>query len=327
LFGLREAVGALFVSRVGIKNINALKGSDRHMDWLNYHHLLYFWAAAREGSITQACRRLHLTQPTVSAQIRSLEKALKATLFERSGKSLALTDTGRMVFRYADEIFSLGRELQDALRDRPRGQALRFAVGVADALPKVLVHRLLAPAFEAGDDVRVTCIDGEPERLLAQLALHELDLVVSDFPAPPRLGLKAFTHVLGECGVTFFAAHGVARGRRKGFPGSLTGAPILLPVATSALRRSLDQWFDEHDIRPRVVGEFSDSGLLKAFGAAGDGIFAAPTAVQDDVMRMYGVRVVGRAATLRERFYAISEGKDSPVNGTSAPVFRLMSDS
>lgn len=279
------------------------------MDWLNYHHLLYFWTAAREGSITKACRRLHLTQPTVSAQIRALEKSLKAALFDRSGKTLVLTETGRMVYRYADEIFALGRELQDALHDRPRGQALRFAVGVADTLPKVLVHRLLAPAFEAGDDVRVTFIDGEPERLLAQLALHELDLVVSDFPASPRLGLKAFTHVLGECGVTFLAAAGLARRIRKGFPGSLTGAPVLLPVGTSALRRSLDQWFDERDIHPRIVGEFSDSALLKAFGAAGDGVFAAPTAVEDEVLRMYGVRIVGREPAIRERFYAISVEK------------------
>jgi LysR family transcriptional activator of nhaA len=279
------------------------------MDWLNYHHLLYFWTTVREGSITKACRRLHLTQPTVSAQIRALEKSLKSALFDRSGKTLALTDTGRMVYRYADEIFALGRELQDALHDRPRGQALRFAVGVADTLPKVLVHRLLAPAFEAGDDVRVTFIDGEPERLLAQLALHELDLVVSDYPASPRLGLKAFTHVLGECGVTFLATAGLARGIRKGFPGSLTGAPMLLPVGTSALRRSLDQWFDERDIHPRIVGEFSDSALLKAFGAAGDGVFAAPTAVEDEVLRMYDVRIVGREPAIRERFYAISVEK------------------
>jgi LysR family transcriptional activator of nhaA len=279
------------------------------MDWLNYHHLLYFWTTVREGSITKACRRLHLTQPTVSAQIRALEKSLKSALFDRSGKTLALTDTGRMVYRYADEIFALGRELQDALHDRPRGQALRFAVGVADTLPKVLVHRLLAPAFEAGDDVRVTFIEGEPERLLAQLALHELDLVVSDYPASPRLGLKAFTHVLGECGVTFLATAGLARGIRKGFPGSLTGAPMLLPVGTSALRRSLDQWFDERDIHPRIVGEFSDSALLKAFGAAGDGVFAAPTAVEDEVLRMYGVRIVGREPGIRERFYAISVEK------------------
>ena len=279
------------------------------MNWLNYHHLLYFWTAAREGSITRACRVLHLTQPTVSGQIRALERALKAKLFERSGRSVVLTETGRLVYRYADEIFALGRELQDALHDRPRGQALRFAVGVADTLPKVLVHRLLAPAFEAGDDVRVTFIDGDPERLLAQLALHELDLVVSDFPASPRLGIKAFTHVLGECGVTFLATPELARSIRKGFPRSLTGAPMLVPVATSALRRSLDQWFDERDIHPRIVGEFSDSALLKAFGAAGDGIFAAPTAVEEDVLRMYGVRVVGREPAIRERFYAISVEK------------------
>ena len=276
------------------------------MDWINYHHLLYFWAAAREGSITKACKKLHLTQPTVSGQIQALEKSLRAKLFERSGRSIALTDTGRIVFRYADEIFAIGRELQDALHDRPTGQPVRFAVGVADALPKVLVHRLLAPAREIKEPVRVTCIDGNPESLLAQLALHELDLVISDFPASPRLGMKAFTHALGDCGVTFFARDDLTREYRKGFPGSLTGAPMLLPIGNTTLRRSLEQWFDERGIRPRISGEFADSALLKSFGAAGDGIFAAPTVVEDDVRRMYGVSVVGREESIRERFYAIS---------------------
>jgi len=279
------------------------------MDWLNYHHLLYFWTAAREGSITKACRRLHLTQPTVSAQIRALEKSLKAALFDRSGKTLALTDTGRMVYRYADEIFALGRELQDALHDRPRGQALRFAVGVADTLPKVLVHRLLAPASAIGEEVRITCIDGSPDRLLAELALHELDLVISDYPAHPRPGLKAFNHLLGECGVTFCASPQLARRFRRGFPGSLTGAPLLLPYGNTSLRRSLEQWFDDQGIRPRIHGEFSDSGLLKVFGASGDGIFVIPTAVEADVKRMYGVKVVGREKSIREYFYAISVEK------------------
>ena len=279
------------------------------MDWINYHHLLYFWTAAREGGITKACRKLHLSQPTVSGQIRALEKALRAKLFERSGRTVALTDTGRMVYRYADEIFSLGRELQDALHDRPQGQALRFAVGVADTLPKVLVHRLLAPALHAGQQVRVTCTDGEPERLLAQLALHELDLVVSDFPSTPRLGMRAFNHLLGECGVTFLAAPDLARQHRAGFPGSLTGAPMLLPIGNTTLRRSLEHWFDEREIRPRIVGEFADSALLKSFAAAGDGIFAAPTVVADEVRRMYGVGVVGREDSIRERFYAISVEK------------------
>lgn len=279
------------------------------MNWLNYHHLLYFWTAAREGSITKACRQLHLTQPTVSGQIRSLEKALKTRLFERSGRSIALTETGRLVFRYADEIFSLGRELQDALNSRPAGHALRFVVGVADTLPKLIVHRLLEPAFHLGEEVKITCIDGEPDRLLAQLALHELDLVVSDFPANPRLGMKAFNHLLGDCGVTFFATEELARKYRRGFPASLNGAPMLLPAGNTALRRSLEQWFDEEKIRPAVRGEFADSALLKAFGAFGDGIFAAPAAVEEDVRRMYGVGVVGREESVRERFYAISVEK------------------
>jgi LysR family transcriptional activator of nhaA len=279
------------------------------MDWINYHHLLYFWVAAREGSITKACKKLHLTQPTVSGQIQALEKSLRTKLFDRSGRSIALTDTGRVVYRYADEIFTLGRELQDALHDRPTGQPVRFAVGVADALPKVLVHRLLAPAREIKEHVRVTCIDGNPEALLAQLALHELDLVISDFPASPRLGMKAFTHLLGGCGITFFAQDDLAREYRKGFPASLTGAPMLLPIGNTTLRRSLEQWFDERGIRPRISGEFADSALLKSFGAAGDGIFAAPTAVEEDVKRMYGVSVVGREDSIRERFYAISVEK------------------
>jgi LysR family transcriptional activator of nhaA len=279
------------------------------VNWLNYHHLLYFWTAAREGSITKACRQLHLTQPTVSGQIRALERSLKTRLFERSGRSIALTETGRMVFRYADEIFSLGRELQDTLNSRPAGHALRLVVGVAEALPKLIVHRLLEPAIHLGEEVRITCIDGEPDRLLAQLALHELDLVVSDFPANPRLGMKAFNHLLGDCGVTFFAKDDLARKYRRGFPASLDGAPMLLPSGNTALRRSLDQWFDEQEIRPKVRAEFTDSALLKAFGAFGDGIFVAPTAVEEDVRRMYGVSVVGREDSVRESFYAISVEK------------------
>jgi LysR family transcriptional activator of nhaA len=276
------------------------------MEWLNYHHLLYFWMTAREGSITQACRKLHLTQPTVSGQIRALERAVQAKLFERSGRSLVLTETGTVVFRYAEEIFALGRELQEALADRPTGRAMRFSVGVADALPKVLVHRLLEPALHLDTDIRVTCIDGEPERLLARLALHELDLVVTDYPASPRVGTKTFSHLLGDCGVSFLATETLARQYRRGFPQSLTGAPLLLPVPGTTLRRSLDQWFDEEEIRPRIRGEIADSALLKAFAATGAGIFAAPSAVEEEVAQMYGVTVVGREESLRERFYAIS---------------------
>ena len=279
------------------------------MHWLNYHHLLYFWPAAREGSIAKACQRLHLTQPTVSGQIKSLERALKAKLFQRAGRSIALTETGRLVYRYADEIFAIGRELQDAVAGRATGRGLRLVVGVADTLPKLIVHRLLQPALDLEEPVELTCIDGDPDRLLAQLALHELDLVVSDYPANPRLGIKVFNHLLGDCGVTFFATAPLARRYRRGFPGSLAGAPLLLPAGNAALRRSLDQWFDELGIRPAVRGEFSDSALLKAFGGRGEGLFVAPTAVENEVRRMYGVGIVGREKRVRERFYAISAEK------------------
>lgn len=276
------------------------------MEWLNYHHLLYFWVVAREGSVAKACKQLHLAQPTISGQIRALEKSFKSALFERSGRNLVLTETGRTVYQYADEIFSLGRELQDTLKSRPTGRAVRVVVGVADALPKLIVHRLLEPVLRLPEEVHVTCIDGEPDQLLAQLALHELDLVLSDNPANPRLGVRAFNHLLGECGVTFFGTEELARKYRKGFPESLNGAPFLMPARNAALRGSLDQWFDSLGIRPKIRGEFSDSALLKAFGQFGDGLFAAPSAVEADVKRMYHVSVIGRDDSIQERFYAIS---------------------
>lgn len=279
------------------------------MEWLNYHHLLYFWVVAREGSVSKACQRLHLAQPTISGQIRALEQSLKTALFERTGRRLILTETGRTVYRYADEIFSLGRELQDTLHNRPTGRTVRFTVGVADALPKLIAHRLLQPALSLPEEVQVTCFDGDPDQLMAQLALHQLDLVLSDVPANPRLGFRAFNHVLGECGISFFAVRELARKYRKDFPRSLSGAPFLMPTGNVALRRSLEQWFDGLGIRPHIRGEFADSALLKAFGQIGMGIFAAPQAVEDDLRRMYGVEVLGREETLRERFYAISVEK------------------
>lgn len=279
------------------------------MDWLNYHHLMYFWVVAREGSVAKACEKLHLAQPTISGQIRALEKSLKASLFTKSGRNLVLTDTGRTAFQYADEIFSLGRELQDTLRNRPTGNVIRFVVGVADALPKLITHRLLQPALAMSDDIQVTCYDGEPDRLMAQLALHELDLVLSDVPANPRLGVRAYNHLLGECGVTFFGTEKLVQQYRRGFPESLDGAPFLLPAGNVNLRRALDQWFDQLGIRPQIRGEFSDSALMKVFGEFGDGIFAAHDIVTPEVKRMYRVSVVGHEDRLRERFYGISVEK------------------
>lgn len=276
------------------------------MDWLNYHHLLYFWTVAREGSIARACEQLHLAQPTISAQLRALEKSLGAKLFTREGRGLALTDTGRVVYRYADEIFTLGRELRDTLRGRPAGRALRLAVGVADVLPKLVAYRLLEPALRLPEPVQVVCSDGKPEPLLAELAQHKLDVVLSDAPLSPGAKVRAFNHQLGECGVSVLGTPALAESFRGAFPDSLDGAPFLLPTANTALRRSLDHWFDARGLSPIVVGEFEDSGLLKTFGQAGAGLFVVPSVVEREVSRQYQVEPLGRVAAVRERFYAIS---------------------
>lgn len=276
------------------------------MEWLNYHHLLYFWAVAREGSVTRASEQLHLAQPTVSGQLKALEEALGEKLFERSGRRLVLTDVGRVVFRYADEIFSLGRELQDTLKGRPTGRPIRFTVGVADAVPKLIAYRLLLPALSLPEPVHVVCRDGKPERLLAELSVHALDLVLSDAPVGAEVKVKAYSHLLGETPVAFFGTEALAAAHRKGFPRSLDGAPVLLPTEGSSLRRSLDQWFDTEGLRPRVAGEIEDRALLKVFGQAGVGLFPAPVAIEAEVRAQFGVKLVGRVDAVKERFYALS---------------------
>lgn len=276
------------------------------MDWLNYHHLHYFWVVAREGSVTAACDVLHLSQPTISGQVRELEKAMKAPLFEKSGRGLALTETGRAVFRYADDIFALGRELMDVVSGRPVGQPVRLRVGVVDVLPKLIAHLLIEPALRLPEPVRVVCVEGKLDRLAAELTIHNLDVVLSDTPLPPTVKAKVYTHQLGESGVVIVGTPRLVEAYKAGFPKSLDGAPFLLPTEGTVLRRSLDQWFDAQGVRPVVRGEFEDSALLKTFGRAGEGVFAVPAAVERDVRRNYGVRRIGRAAGLRERFYAIS---------------------
>jgi LysR family transcriptional activator of nhaA len=276
------------------------------MAWLNYHHLLYFWTVAREGSVTKACAVLNLTQPAISAQIRTLERSLGETLFEKRGRTLALTETGRMVYRYADEIFTIGRELQETRGGRPPGRPPRLTVGVVEALPKLVAYRLLEPVLRGADAARLVLREDRLERLLTDLAAHALDIVLSETPLPPSARVKAFSHLLGECGVTIFAAPKLATGYRRRFPASLDGAPFLLPTENTTLRRSLDPWFDRNGIAPTVVAEIEDSAVLKVFGQAGMGLFAAPTAVEREVGRQYSVRVVGRIAEVRERFYAIS---------------------
>jgi LysR family transcriptional activator of nhaA len=276
------------------------------MEWLNYHHLLYFWAVVREGGVGKAAEKLRLSQPTISAQIRALEARLGEKLFTRVGRRLVPTDVGREVFRYADEIFALGRELLDAVQGRATGRPARFVVGVADVLSKQIAFRLIAPALQLPSPVHIVCREARAETLLASLAVHEVDLVLADTPVPPTVHVKAYSHLLGESDVTCFAAPALAASLRRRFPQSLSGAPMLLPGDGTVVRRQLDDWFQATGIRPRIVGEFDDSALTKAFGEHGAGAFIGATAIADEIRRQYRVVPIGEIEAVRERFYAIS---------------------
>jgi LysR family transcriptional activator of nhaA len=275
------------------------------MEWLNYHHLFYFWTVARAGSIARASEELRLAQPTISNQLKTLESNLGVKLLERQGRRLVLTDVGRTVLRYADDIFRTGRELQHAVKGLPTGQRLRLVAGVVDVIPKRMAALLLQPAVDAHRDLVLVCREGPLPQLLAALAVHELDVVLADVPASEEVKVKAFNHRLGDCGTSFFAAARHAH-LKKGFPRSLDGAPTLLPSQATALRRSLDSWFEAIGVRPGVTGEFDDSGLMKAFGARGLGVFPAPRVLEDEIRAQYGVQVIGRAEEVREVFYAIT---------------------
>lgn len=276
------------------------------VEWLNYHHLLYFWVVAREGSIARASQELRLAQPTISGQIRALEEALGEKLFVRSGRHLVLTEVGRVTYRYADDIFSLGRELLDTIKGRPTGRPLRFVVGIADVLPKLIAHRLLQPAISLAEPVRMVCREDKAEQLLAELALHNLDMVITDTPLGAGMKIKAYSHLLGECGITAFAAASIPIDTKKPFPACLDGMPFLLPAEGTTLRRSLEQWFEAERIRPHIVGEFDDSALMKVFGQAGVGVVVAPSVIEKEVKEQYGLRVLGRTDAVKERFYAIT---------------------
>jgi LysR family transcriptional regulator, transcriptional activator of nhaA len=276
------------------------------MEWLNYHHLLYFWTVAREGSIVRACDKLLVAQPTISGQIKMLEDSLGEKLFVKSGRGLALTEVGRVVYRYAEEIFGLGRELQDVLKGRPRGRPLRLVAGISDLLPKFIAYRILQPALSMPEPVHLVCHEDASERLLVDLIEHKLDVVLSDAPLSPGVRVKAYSHLLGSCPAALFACGALTRAYRKNFPACLDGAPFLLPMEGSGLRRSLDHWFDSLRIRPRIVGEFKDSALMKTFGEAGAGIFAAPLVIEKEVRAHYSVTRIGLLSSVVERFYAIS---------------------
>lgn len=276
------------------------------MQRINYQHLFYFWHVVTEGSITAACEKLHLAQPTISGQLTVFEQAIGEKLFYKQGRKQQLTDTGRIVFHYAEEIFALGRELGNTLKGLPTGRALRLTIGIADALPKLVIYRLMQPVFQLPEGVQIFCYEDKVERLLNDIALQSIDLVLSDTPLTSSSNANIFNHLLGDSSVNVFASAELAAIYRPNFPRSLSGAPFLLPTNNTALRRSLDQWFDNENIRPKIKAEIEDSALIKTFGKGGMGLFVAPTIVEAEIKRQYMVETVGIIETVKERFYAIT---------------------
>jgi len=276
------------------------------MAQLNFHHLHLFRTVARSGTLARAAAALKLTEPTVSTQIKSLEQQFGQPLFTRATRRLVLTDAGQTALRYADDIFSLSDELTQAmageLGDRPR----RLLVGVADVVPKLIAYRLIEPALQIPGGITLHCTDDTPERLIAALSVHALDLLITDAPITPAANVRAFTHLLGESGTTIFGTTALALRYITDFPASIQGAPFLLPLHGSTIRRALDSWFLREDVRPLVTGEFADSALLKVFGQNGHGLFAAPTVMEGEIQRQHGVQVVGRLADVTQQFFAIS---------------------
>ncbi len=273
---------------------------------INYKHLHYFWAVAREGGISRASERLNVTPQTISGQLSLLEGHLGSALFARVGRSLELTEPGRLVLSYADEIFSLGTELEEMMHQLPDGRAQLFRVGVVDVMPKSITLRILQPALQMGGSVRMLCREASLDTLLAELAVHRLDLVLADHPIPPTVSTRGFSHKLGECAVSFFATEHLAKRLTGDFPRCLDGAPLLLPSSGNQLRSGIDQWLDKHRIYPRMIAEFDDSALMKAFGQDGAGIFIAPAAIEAEVGRQYQAKAIGRIDEVKEHFYAIS---------------------
>ena len=276
------------------------------METLNYHHLQYFWRVVRAGGVTQAARELHVSSPAVSAQLKELQDFLGEPLLTRSGRRLVLTEMGRTVFDYADDIFSLGRELLDTVRNRPTGRPIRIDIGVADVLPKVIAHWLIEPALKLRENVRIVCREATTEQLITRLGTLELDVVLTDSPADPSRTVRAYNHFLGDSGIGFVAMGGVLKRIRGRFPQCLSGVPMLLPTDNTALRRDLDYWFERNSIQPQVVGEFEDYALLRAFGHSGNAVFPVPTVFVRQLRKQDKIVQIGSTEEVRLRFFAIS---------------------
>lgn len=273
---------------------------------LNYQHLLYFWTVVRSGGLTKACEELHLAPPTVSTQLRTFEQRIGAKLLQKSGRRLTPTETGRLVYSYADEIFGLGRDLLSALAYRPTRRPIRLAVGIDDVVPKEIAQRFIQPALALAQPVQLACREGTLESLVRALQVHEVDVVLSDSPITPSLHLHAYNHRLGGCAVSWMAAPALARTLRRLFPRSLNGAPLLLPTADTAIRRALDQWLDRHNVRSQIVGEFEDYALLREFSRAGRGVAPVPDVLVKQFAKESGLVTLGPVRNVRAEFYAIS---------------------
>ena len=276
------------------------------MDWLNYHHLRYFWTVARKGGVRKAAEELHVSQPSISAQLRLLEESFGEKLFQRSGRNLTLTDAGRLVLSYADEIFATGRELMSAVKHGPGKRPLRLDVGLTDAFPKLIAFEIFQGAFRSTDPVHIVCREGEIGPLVNRLQAHRLDIVLADEPASSSLKAKTFNHKLGRSGLTFCAVPAVAAKLRRNFPKSLNGAPALLPTENMGMRAGLETWFDARGIRPRLVGEFEDSALMEVCASGGRGFTAVHTVVDRIALKRYGLKVIARVAECGSDFYAIT---------------------
>lgn len=276
---------------------------------MNYRHLHYFWVVATEGGMARAAERLGVAVQTISSQVRELERELGVSLFRPEGRGLALTESGKLALRQADDIFRLGEQLPSLLKQAAaRETSVRLAVGLADGLPKLLVHRLLEPVLQA-PQLRLQCFEDNPDTLLAQLALHRLDLVLTDRLPAPNPNLKLYTHRLGSSELSWYASPLLAEAARTDFPASLSKVPVLLPTHHAAVRQQLDRWFEAQGLHPRVVGEFQDSALLKTFGSSGLGVFPAVDLVHDDVVARYGVLRIGAASGVEETIYALGTEK------------------
>lgn len=280
-------------------------------DDLNYRHLLYFWAVAKEGTITRAAERLGLSVQTISTQLGQLERQLGQSLFAPQGRSLALTDAGRTALVHAEQIFQVGEKLRQALAENVRTRP-RLSVGVTDAVPKLMTFRLLENVLQPPLAMRLECVEGEFEHLLGELALNRLDLVVADRSAPQRANFKLHSSLLGHASISLFGSVTLHKRYGKGFPYSADGAPWLLPTRNNPLRNAIDAWFETNGIRPDIAGEFSDSALLKTFGRAGLGLFPAPTAMHADILAQFGAKPLGLLQGVRENWYAISSHKRVP---------------